>query len=163
MAEEMRRHEPAVRNYLRAQFPSLEADDVVQDSYLKVLRARTVGRIASTKAYFFSVARNTARTLFRRRRLFSPLAVSELAATEVLSEDPDAAESANLQQRLEMVTLAIDQLPAQCRKVLRLAVLEGRSSGEIALRLGLSESTVRVQLARGIKRCAEFLRGKGEG
>jgi hypothetical protein len=71
LAGEMQRHEPAVRGYLRSQFPTIEADDVLQESYLKILRARAATGIVSLKAYFFSVARNTARTFFRRRQIYS--------------------------------------------------------------------------------------------
>ena len=56
---------------------------------------------------------------------------------------------------------ALDALPRRCAEVMRLAVVDGQSSAEIAARLGLAESTVRVQLARGIARCAGFLRERG--
>jgi RNA polymerase sigma-70 factor (ECF subfamily) len=79
-----------------------------------------------------------------------------------LDEADDAAETTNIHLRLELVVEAIDRLPLRCRAIVRLAVLEGYQSGEIAARLCLSESTVRVQLARGVKKCAEFMRLKGE-
>jgi DNA-directed RNA polymerase specialized sigma24 family protein len=66
--EEVNPHEAALRGYLHSAFPSLDVDDVVQESYLKLLRARAAGRIASTKSYLFSIARNTALTVFQRRR-----------------------------------------------------------------------------------------------
>jgi RNA polymerase sigma-70 factor (ECF subfamily) len=162
LAVEMQRHEPAVRGYLRNQFPSIDADDVLQESYLKILRAKAATGIISIKAYFFSVARNTARTLFRRRQIYSRTDVNELPDSLVLDEAHDAAETANSHLRLELVIEAIDRLPLRCRQIVSLAVLEGQLSAEIATRLGLSESTVRVQLARGVKKCAEFMRMKGE-
>ena len=40
-AEEVRPHEPALRAWLRRQYPNLaDMDDVVQESYLQLLRAR---------------------------------------------------------------------------------------------------------------------------
>lgn len=162
LAGEMQRLEPAVRGYLESHYPSIEADDVVQESYLKILRARATTGINSVKAYFFAVARNTARTLFRRRKIYSPIAVNELPEQWVVDPGRDAAETTNVHLRHALVVQAIDRLPDRCRMVISLAALEGCSSAEIATRLRTSEVTVRVQLARGVKKCADFMRAKGE-
>jgi RNA polymerase sigma-70 factor (ECF subfamily) len=160
-AAEVQPHEPALRGYLRSAFPSLDTDDLVQESYLKLWRARALGRIASTKAYLFSIARNTARTIFHRQRVFSPVPVSDLPDWRVLADEPSAAETVAAHERFEMISEAIAQLPSRCREVLSLAVLQGCSNAEIATRLGLAEATVRVHLARGIRKCAGFLRERG--
>ena len=56
-ADQVRPHEAALRCYVRSAFPSLDVDDIVQESYLKLLRVRAAGRIISTKAYLFAIAR----------------------------------------------------------------------------------------------------------
>lgn len=162
LSEEVRPHEPALRHYLQAHFPSIDADDVVQESYLKLLRARAGGHIASAKGYFFSIARNTALTLFRRSKLYSDVPLSDLPEWRMLAKDGDAAETADLRQRFDLAIEAIDHLPRRCREIVKQAVLERRTPAEIARRLSISESTVYVQLARGVKRCGEYLREKGE-
>jgi len=159
-AEEVQPHEAALRGYLHRQFPSVEADDVVQESYLKLWRAGA--KVDSAKAYFFSIARNTALTWFRRRRFFSEVPVSELPEWRVADAAPDAAEVVDAQQRMELAVAALDQLPPRCREICMLATLERQSPAEIAAQLGLAESTVYVQLARGVKQCARFLREQGE-
>ena len=162
-AEHVRPHEPALRGYLRHQFPSLDPDDVVQESYLKLLRTRASGQIASAKAYVFSIARNTALTLFhRRRQLYSEVPVNELPGWRVLDGGPDAAEATNARQRLALVAEAVDTLPPRCRAIMRLALVDGLGAIAIAEKLALSENTVRVQLARGIRKCADYLRERGE-
>jgi len=50
ITEEVQPHEDAVRGYLRHQFPSIDPDDVVQESYLKLLRIGVRGKVASVKA-----------------------------------------------------------------------------------------------------------------
>lgn len=162
VVDDMRPHEPAVRSYLRSQFPSVDHDDVVQESYLKLLKSQASGRIASTKAYFITVARNTALTIFRRSKIFSDVAVNELPDWRVVADGPDAAECADAQQRLELAVEAIDQLPGRCREIFKLAALEQLSPAEIAFRLGLAEATIHVQLGRGVKKCADYLRKRGE-
>lgn len=160
-SEELQPHEGALRNYLRHRFPSVDTDEVVQESYLKLLRAKP-GRIDSAKAYFFAIARNTALRIFRRRRqLYSDVPVNELPDWRVLDGGSDAAEATNRSQRLELVVQAIDRLPARCREVIRLAVVHGLSNAEIARQLSLSQATVRVQMARGIRKCAGFLQQHG--
>jgi RNA polymerase sigma factor (sigma-70 family) len=161
-AEEVLPHEPALRGYLRNRFPALDADDVVQDAYFKLFRSGARGRLASTKAYLFSIARNTALTLFQRRRIFSDIPVSDLPPSLVMDEGSSADEAARARERFELMIAALSSLPPRCRDVMRLAVLHGLANAEIAARLGLAENTVRVHLARGIKKSADFLRERGE-
>jgi RNA polymerase sigma factor (sigma-70 family) len=158
--EEVMPHEPALRGYLRRQFPSVEADDVVQESYLKLWRAGA--KVASAKAYFFAIARNTALSVFRRRKIFADTPVAELPEARVAAAGLDAAGEADLRQRMELAVAALDRLPARCREICVLATIDQLTPAEIAARLGITESTVYVQLARGVKRCAEYLRERGE-
>jgi RNA polymerase sigma-70 factor (ECF subfamily) len=157
-SEHVQPHEPALRSYLRSKFPSVDADDVLHDSYIKLLAAKQRGRIASTRAYLFSIARNTAITLFNRTRIYSPTALADLPEENLQTRDSDRAG----RERLEVVARAIGALPERCGQVVELAILGRLSNAEIATRLGMSEPTVRVHLARGVKKCAEFLRETGE-
>jgi RNA polymerase sigma-70 factor (ECF subfamily) len=161
-AEEVRPHEAAVRGYLRNRFPSLDADDIVQESYLKLLKLHAADRIASAKAYFYAIARNTALTIFRRSRIYADTPVSELPDSLVLDEGCNAAEPSYAHERLELIVTAIDRLPARCREVTQLSVLDGLTSAQIAVRLKIAESTVRVQIVRGVQRCSAFLRERSE-
>ena len=56
---------------------------------------------------------------------------------------------------------AMDRLPERCREVVMLWALEGLSREDVATRLGISEHTVRAQLATGVKRCVKFMRERG--
>jgi DNA-directed RNA polymerase specialized sigma24 family protein len=42
-----------------------------------------------------------------------------------------------------------------------LRAFQGMSHREIAVRLGVAEQTVRVQMTRGIDKCTHFLRTRG--
>ncbi|HRE82682.1 MAG TPA: sigma factor, partial [Opitutaceae bacterium] len=67
--EEVQPHEPRLRAYLRRNFPQLhDVDDVVQESYLKICRARIEGRLNSARGFLFTTARNLALDVFRRSR-----------------------------------------------------------------------------------------------
>ena len=162
LAEEIQPHEAALRGYLRSKFPSIDTDDVVQESYLKILKSRTSVRVASAKAFLFTVARNTAINIFRRRQFYAETTVNELPSWRVLDGGRDAAESANAQFQLDLAIEAIAALPNRCREVVTLIVVDRLGYAEIAARLGLSEATVRVQTAKGIERIADYIREKGE-
>jgi len=63
-------HESSLRAYLRAVFPSLpDLDDLVQETYLRLIRARESGRVNYAKAFLFTTARNAAIDFFRRRKI----------------------------------------------------------------------------------------------
>lgn len=161
-AEEVQPHEPLLRAYLQKQFPALsDVDDVVQESHLRLLKAREKGRIESAKAYLFAIARNVALGAFRRNRKITEIAVNEIAGWGILEADTNVVEAASLQQEVSLAAEAIDGLPGRCREIVVLRALQGLSHKEIAARLGLSEQTVRVQVARGMKKCAQFLRERG--
>jgi RNA polymerase sigma-70 factor (ECF subfamily) len=161
-AAEVKPHDMALRAYLHANFPSLnDVDDVVQESYVKLLQARKRGKIAFTKAYLFTTARNTALALFRRPRIFSDKPVTDPAILRISEERADVAEHVSTSQEIALLLDAVDSLPTRCREIFMLRKLQGVSQKEIAVRLGLSEQTVQVQIARGAKKCARYLRSCG--
>ena len=160
--EEVKPHEPALRAYLQSRFAELhDVDDLVQESYVRVLAARKHGPITSTKAYLFATARNAALSILRRPRIFSDQAVTDFPALNVLEEGVDVAETVSTRQEVAVLLDAIDTLPRRCREIFILRKLKGLSQKEIAARLGLSDQTVQVQVSRGIKKCAAFLRLRG--
>jgi RNA polymerase sigma-70 factor (ECF subfamily) len=160
--EEVHPHEPLLRAYLHKQFPALpDVDDIVQESHLRLLKARRHGSVASAKSYLFAIARNVTLGVFRRRQHFTEIPVNDLEGWRILESDTDVAESASLSQEVALATDAIEALPARCREIVILRALRGLSHREIATQLGLSEATVRVQVARGMKKCAQFLRERG--
>jgi len=161
-AAEVQPHEPAVRAYLRRRFPgATDVDELIQESYLRMLRARQTGPIASAKAYLFTTARHLALALFRRPRIFSPIPVTDLPASRIIQEDVDVTEQVSTTEEIAVLLDAIDALPNRCREIFILRKLHGLSQKEIARKLGLSDQTVQVQVARGAKKCAHFLRRHG--
>jgi RNA polymerase sigma-70 factor (ECF subfamily) len=161
-AEEVQPFEPALRAYLHGRFPSLtDQDDIVQDTYNKLLRAREAGEIRHPKAFLFTTARNAALDFFRRKRPISLEDVTLSADSSVLGEQPDVAEQVSRAQEFEFLADAMCTLPDRCRQVIMLRYFDGLSYLEIAGRLGVSLDTVKTQMARGTRRCAEYFRDRG--
>jgi RNA polymerase sigma-70 factor (ECF subfamily) len=138
-----------------------DVDDVVQESYLRLWRAKPARPIACARAFLFRVARNVALSLLRRERNSPVIAVKDLAVLPVVEEGRSAASLACLDEELLLLSHAIDSLPARCREIMILRRIEGLPQKVIAARLGITEETVEVQVARGVKRCGAFLHRYG--
>jgi RNA polymerase sigma factor (sigma-70 family) len=161
-AKEVQPHEPMLRSWLRGLFPSLpDMDDLVQESYVRLIRAREAGKVAHAKAYLFTTARNAALDLFRRRQIVSIEAVGDMADSTVLDEGPSAADAISRQQELDLLAEAIRDLPERCRQTITLRLLYGLSHKEIAAELKVSEHTVKAQLAKGMRRCTLYFEERG--
>lgn len=151
-------HEAMLRAWLRSRFPrGLEIDDLVQDAYARVIRARAAGTaMQSPKAFLFATARNLALDTLRRRQIFGEDSLVPFDAREVLDEADGIPETVDRAEKLELLTLAIQSLPERCRQVVTLRKIYGLSQREIATRLGISVCTVSAQLSIGVRKCTEF-------
>ena len=164
-SEHVQPHEPALRAYLSKRFPSLpDHDDLVQETYARLLRVEDPGRLAHPKAFLFTTARNAAIDLFRRRKVHPHESMGEmddLIALPLLDAPPTAEETLERRQRRETLTEALRALPDRCREVMLLRYLDGCSGKEIAARLGISVGTVKGHLLKGVRDCARFFEGRG--
>jgi RNA polymerase sigma-70 factor (ECF subfamily) len=160
--EEVQPHEPSLRAYLRARFPTLtDPDDLVQETYLRLLRARESGKANLNKSYVFTVARNAAFDLCRRNRSISIESIADFDRLAVLESRPDAAEAASHEQEVALLIEAIQALPDRCRQVVTLRKIYDLSHKEIAAKLGIAENTVNVQVTLGMARLRDYLRARG--
>lgn len=160
--EEVRPHAAALRAWLRARFPSLlDPDDLVQESYLRLLRARGSGTIGNTRAFLFTTARNVALDLVRRNRVVTMEALVTEGPSSVVEEGNDVAESVSRTQEVAILHEAIRQLPGRCREIVTLQRIRGLSNREIGERLGISIHTVNAQMVIGLMRCRAYLGERG--
>lgn len=160
--EEVQPHEPALRAYLQARFPTLaDHDDLVQETYTRLLRAQANGGVRYPKAFLFTAARNAAFDLFRRRGAKPTEVVTDLVELTVLEDRPGVGELIDQSYELEVLADAVRALPDRCRQVIMLRYLDGLAYKEIAVQLGISAETVKVHMAKGMRRCAAFFAERG--
>jgi RNA polymerase sigma-70 factor (ECF subfamily) len=153
--------EPALRAYLQKRFPLLpDHDDLLQETYTRIVVARRAGRVSSAKAYLFTVARNLAIDLLRRR-LPAHEPLSDTQEISALGETSDVATVLDRRQRHEALRRAVSVLPDRCRAVMMLRFIEGLPNKDVAERLGISVNTVKVHMARGVKDCIRSFRQEG--
>jgi len=145
--------ETAVLKYIRFSNNTGEPDeDIFQDSlliaYLEVERGHYERRAGIPfTAYVKGIARNKIREARRRER--------GLVNLEEVSLESDMTQrqlEANLerQEQQEALRAGLGRLPEQRRKVLE-AILQGKSTTEIAADLRISEELVRQHKSRGLR------------
>lgn len=155
-------HDSQLKAYLHGSFPAVhDVDDVVQESYLRIWKAHARQSIRSAKAFLFQIARHVAMDLVRHQSSSPLQVVTDLDALSVLDSRPDAADVACSREEILLLADAIDALPARCREVFILRKIKRVPQREIGQILGISEQTVQVQVAKGMKRCERYLAQHG--
>jgi RNA polymerase sigma factor (sigma-70 family) len=161
-ADEVQPHEQALRAFLRGRFPGLpDVDDLIQETYARLLRARVAGQLREVRPYLFATARNAAIDLLRHQKTAATDSLGNIERLPVVEERPDAAETVAHEQELAILHEAIAALPPRCREILVLRRFQGLSHREIAARLGISANTVDAQLCLAVFRCRQFLLLRG--
>jgi RNA polymerase sigma-70 factor (ECF subfamily) len=143
----------ALRMALRLTGDSHVAEDLVQETLLRVLRQwRSYRGEASFKTWLLQILVNADRDRRRRLRVYEPIEANELAG--------DADQSVDLAGAAELgadVRAAVDALPERQREVALLLWGEGLAAGEAANVLGITEANVYSCLHLARKRVAQAI------
>lgn len=137
------------------------ARDVVQETFLKLCSqdpARLEG--PGLKAWLFTVCRNRALDLLRRRRKL--VSLEEEPVDHLASPGPCPAEHAADAEEIEAVLKLFRRLPENQARVLRLKFQHDLSYREIAAITGLSEGNVGFLLHTGLKRLRAMLAARAD-
>lgn len=142
--------EPLRRYLARLLGNRTEAQDIAHDAYLRVYPSVTEQRADQPAALLYVTARRLAINRLKRRAI-SPLQPGGAAIDDAASSRPGVQQEVMARQELEMLEMAIAELPPGCRTVLLLRKVELLSHREIADRLGIAISTVEKQHARALR------------
>ena len=126
-----------------------DAEDAVQETYLRVLRHRaTLDEVRDHRVWLIRIVWNI--VLDRKRRAKTRPETDDVAelARVLPSNGLSAEETAAAAQHHAQVLACVEQLPAKEREVLQLSAFQELSSVEIAAVLGITESSVRSRLFR---------------
>jgi RNA polymerase sigma factor (sigma-70 family) len=161
-AEEVHAHDGQLRAYLRGAYPTVrDVDDVVQESYLRMWKARLAHPIASTKSFLFEVARNLAIDLIRRKQTAPSESMVAFEDLSVMDDGADVVAALSRQEKIDLLIAALATLPDRTREIVFLRKFQQWPQREVAAHFRVSERTVETQLAKGMKRCASYLRKRG--
>lgn len=157
-ADAFREHRGRVYRYLKRRLGNeADAQELSQETYLRLLRAPRAELIKDPQAYLYRVARNL---LYEQHgRALPPQSWVDEIELETLEDSataPDAA--AEEAHRFELMEQSLSELPPRCRAVVLLFCREGLSQREIGERIGLSKSMVQKYLATGVAHCRKRLK-----
>jgi len=140
--------------FLRARGAGDDAEDILQELWLKVDRLEAEGPIADPRAYLFRMADNL---MHDRVRASMRRSNREQAWTEAgfdpagQDETPSAERALVARQRLRRVEMALATLGERTQLIFRRFRLEGVTQNRIAQEEGISVSAVEKHLQRAYR------------
>ena len=134
-----------------------DAQDVVQDAYVRALRFFSSLRGDDARAWLLTIVRNTWYGRFSRHARFEQPAVFDETTDNRSDEGLDPEALMIQQQAVDTMRRAIEELPVDFREVIVLRELEGLSYRDIAAIVGIPIGTVMSRLARGRGRLLTIL------
>lgn len=147
-----------LRHFLTAQLKSREdAEDVLQDLFLKVSRTPDIDDLQKPASYLFKMAINL---VHDRRRQHKRAKLREADWTSVLytkagdqtvADQPSAEAGYAAKQRLIAIQDSLTKLSPQCRRAFLLHKFEGLSHLQVAERMKISRSTVEKHMHTALR------------
>ena len=132
---------------LRITCNNAEAEDIVQDTLMKVWNRRERwDEIDSIEAFCMTICRNLARDRMRKMDNHNSSLEDNLHETPSATRNP--YEEMNQKDRIQLVRRLVDSLPEKQRTCMQLRDFEGKSYKEVAEILQISEDQVKVNIFR---------------
>ena len=121
-----------------------DAEDITQDTFIKVFaKIHTYNGKSTIGAWMKKIAINTALQFLRK---YKNMRFTSLENDIGLLEEPSELKTFDI--NVKLIHEAIKKLPAGCRSILNLYLMEGYKHKEIAQILDISESTSKTQYRR---------------
>ena len=126
------------------------ADEVMQDTYLKVWRsaAEFDPRLASPMTWMVAIARNRAIDLLRKKAEVS--IEEETAALEVAGDNPDPLARREITDELRRLLACLGALDEERRRIVLLAYYNGWSREQLAAKFDKPVNTIKTWLRRSL-------------
>ncbi|MCW1245904.1 sigma-70 family RNA polymerase sigma factor [Pseudomonas sp. SAICEU22] len=125
------------------------AEDLLQETYLRVTRALSERTVDHLEPFVFQTARNLALDHLRARRIQSRTLVDDVpfdVVNNVIDPQSSAEDAAHAERMLERLNVSLRSLSPRQQQIFILSRLHGHSYQDIAQRLDVSLSTVQKEL-----------------
>jgi RNA polymerase sigma factor (sigma-70 family) len=134
-----------------------DAEDVVQEAYLRALKFFGGFHGADGRAWLLAIVRNTSYTWLEQKRARGPTTAFDEEIHSPKTDSPSPQQLLLREEDKQAVRRAVEALPAPLREVVVLRELEGRSYREIATIADIPQGTVMSRLARARERLRQQL------
>jgi RNA polymerase sigma factor (sigma-70 family) len=135
------------------------AEDVAQETYLKLYRLSRPDEVMCPRALLFDVASKLAINRLRRPRIEVTVTPSEI--NDVPDESPRPDRRALLDEAMQRLTRIIDELQPNLRQVFVMRYVTQMPRDEIAGQLHITVGAVEQRLTRALAQCRERLAAHG--
>ncbi len=150
--------EKARRAVLRKGVLSQDADDLIQEAFLRVQAYEQREVVKSREAMLVTTAVNLSRDKARRRKA-APFVDVASDFLPVADDAPSAEEAMQAQAKLRRAAEGLDRLPERTRRMLLTRRLDGTSFEQIALAEGMTPAAVQKQIIRATLELKKWMDG----
>lgn len=125
-------------------------EDLVQNTFFRILKYRHLFRgEGDFKTWMFHIARNVSHDHYRKNKMKMKESVENWQ--ERLGHEENRSAEMQLAEEQQMLSMALDKLPAEKREVLLLSKYQEKKYKEIGEILGCSEGAVKVKVFRALQ------------
>ena len=133
-----------------------EAEDLVQDAFIKMMSYEGMINEATLKSFAFTITANKIKDVLRRRIFRHKM--EECAKYEMELQHSNVERTVEFHEVLRIVNAGIDRLTPACAKVYRMSFFDDMAAGDIAEELQVSKRTVEAQLFSSRKQMRAMMR-----
>jgi len=156
-------HEQAWRSWLRGRrVHGVEVDDIIQETYTRLLQTKSVEHIRNPKTYAFQTAGSVLVDRMRLVKVVPITAVANIEQLQIMSDIPSPERQVIDREELFRLAEAIGQLPEKARLVFTMRRIDGLSQREVAEKIGISENTVEKHMSRALLLLLRVFRDSGK-
>ena len=153
-----REEAPAIRLFVKRMVRNTsDAEDIVQETFLRSWPALSSGNIACPRAFLFRAARNLALNHIRNGRVRNSDAAHAAADETFQRYIPTAEELLIASEEAAACRRLLDELPTRCREAFVLRVVDDQSYKQMSKAMRLSVSTVEKHIGKGKQICRALL------
>lgn len=147
----------ARRAVIRQGIPDQDADELVQEAFVRIERYRRAELVRSEEALLIKAAVNL--SIDRHRRVNRAPLVDVDDLRQMADTMPDPAQIVEQQARLRHAADGLGRLPERTRRILLKRRLDGMSYGEIASSEKMTVAAVEKQVARATLQLMKWMEG----
>jgi RNA polymerase sigma-70 factor (ECF subfamily) len=138
-----------------------EIDDVIQETYYKVLQMPNLDHVRDPNGFLVQTARNIVIDRMRRSAIVNIEAMANLEDLNIPDTSPSLERVVMARAELRWVLGLLANLPDRCREVFRARRIYGLSQLETAETLGITEGIVEKESMRGLALISDMIERAG--